>query len=119
MPLFDFLFKPFKSHPLSELEKICQYRFRNRKYLYQAFTHRSVSNEPRENYERLEFLGDAVIDIVVSRELMREFPEGDEGLLTQRRASLVQKPFLGQIGQLLELMDHLKIESSVNLDQKA
>ena len=46
---------------------------------------------------------------------MREFPEGDEGLLTQRRASLVQKPFLAQIGQLLDLMDHLKIESSVDL----
>ena len=47
---------------------------------------------------------------------MREFPEGDEGLLTQRRASLVQKPFLAQIGQLLDLMDHLKIESSVDLE---
>ena len=47
---------------------------------------------------------------------MREFPEGDEGLLTQRRASLVQKPFLATIGHLLDLMDHLKIEHSVNLN---
>ncbi len=84
MPLFDFLLKSFKSHPLSKLEKICGYQFRNRTYLEQAFTHRSISSLPRQNYERLEFLGDAVIDIVVSRELMREFPEGDEGLLTQK-----------------------------------
>ena len=54
--------------------------------LIQAFTHKSISTSPRENYERLEFLGDTVIDIIISRELMREFPEGDEGLLTQRRA---------------------------------
>jgi ribonuclease-3 len=47
---------------------------------------------------------------------MREFPDGDEGLLTQRRASLVQKPFLATIGHLLDLMDHLKIEHSVNLN---
>ena len=47
---------------------------------------------------------------------MREFPEGDEGLLTQLRASLVQKPFLATIGHLLDLMDHLKIEQSVNLN---
>ena len=81
----------------SELEKKCGYRFKDRSYLDQAFSHRSISTKPRENYERLEFLGDAVIDIVVSRELMREFPEGDEGILTQKRSALVQKSFLSSI----------------------
>ena len=85
-------------------------------YLNQALTHKSIDKKPRNNYERLEFLGDAVLDIIVSRELMREFPEGDEGFLTQRRASLVQKPYLANIGQLLDLMDYLKIEQNVNLD---
>ena len=47
---------------------------------------------------------------------MRDFPEGDEGLLTQRRAALVQKPYLASIGHLLDLMDYLKIEKSVNLE---
>ena len=47
---------------------------------------------------------------------MREFPEGDEGFLTQKRAALVQKPFLANIGQLLCLLDYLKIEKSVNLE---
>ena len=97
MPFFDFLFK----YSLSEIEKKCGYRFKDKNYLDQAFSHRSVSTKPRENYERLEFLGDAVIDMVISRELMREFPEGDEGILTQKRAALVQKSFLSSMGQLL------------------
>ncbi len=118
MPLFDFLFKSPQSNPFAALEKICKYRFKNRQYLIQAFTHRSISSQPRKNYERLEFLGDAVIDIVVSRELMREFPEGDEGILTQKRSALVQKTFLATMGQLLKLLDFVQIESTVNLKEE-
>ncbi len=118
MPLFDFLFKSSQSSPFAALEKICKYRFKNRQYLIQAFTHRSISNQPRQNYERLEFLGDAVIDIVVSRELMREFPEGDEGILTQKRSALVQKTFLATMGQLLKLLDFVQIESTVDLKEE-
>lgn len=105
-----------KSDSVSILEKKINYIFYNKEYLNQAFTHKSLNTEPRKNYERLEFLGDAVIDIIVSRELMRDFPEGDEGLLTQRRAALVQKPYLASIGHLLDLMDYLMIEKSVNLE---
>ena len=102
-------------HSLSKVEKKINYLFHNRDYLVQAFTHKSISTSPRKNYERLEFLGDTVIDIIISRELMREFPEGDEGLLTQRRASLVRKSFLAKISKMLDLIDHIKIESSVNM----
>ena len=105
-----------KSDSVSILEKKINYIFHNKEYLNQAFTHKSLNTAPRKNYERLEFLGDAVIDIIVSRELMRDFPEGDEGLLTQRRAALVQKPYLASIGHLLDLMEYLMIEKSVNLD---
>ena len=105
-----------KTEAVSNLEKKINYIFHNKEYLGQAFTHKSLNTEPRKNYERLEFLGDAVIDIIVSRELMRDFPEGDEGLLTQRRAALVQKPYLASIGHLLDLMDYLLIEKSVNLE---
>jgi ribonuclease-3 len=105
-----------RTESVSSIEKKINYIFHNKDYIKQAFTHKSLDTSPRKNYERLEFLGDAVLDIIVSRELMREFPEGDEGLLTQRRASLVQKPFLATIGHLLDLMDHLKIEHSVNLN---
>ena len=115
MSFFDFL---FNLNPQTEIEKKCGYRFKNKTYYKQAFSHRSISTKPRENYERLEFLGDAVIDIVVSRELMREFPEGDEGILTQKRSALVQKSFLSTMGQLLNLLDHIKIESNVDLSQE-
>ena len=118
MPLFDFLFKSSQSNPFAALEKICKYRFKNRQYLIQAFTHRSISSQPQQNYERLEFLGDAVIDIVVSRELMREFPEGDEGVLTQKRSALVQKIFLATMGQLLKLLDFVQIEPTVDLKEE-
>ena len=117
MSLFDLLFKSSKSDPLYKLEKNCGYYFRNRTYLKQAFTHRSITSNPRKNYERLEFLGDAVIDIVISKELMKEFPESDEGILTQKRSALVQKSFLSSMGRLLNLLDFLIIDSTVDLTQ--
>ena len=108
--------KALKSNSIAtKIEKKIGYSFQNKQLLDQAFTHKSINTSPRFNYERLEFLGDSVLDIVISRELMREFPDGDEGLLTQRRASLVQKPFLANIGRLLDLMDHLKIEQNIDL----
>tara|TARA_Y100001968_G_scaffold292525_1_gene297804 strand:+ start:987 stop:1703 length:717 start_codon:yes stop_codon:yes gene_type:complete len=107
-----------RAEAVSKLEKKINYIFHNKEYLKQAFTHKSINAAPRKNYERLEFLGDAVLDIIVSRELMREFPDGDEGFLTQRRASLVQKKYLANIGQLLDLLDYIDIESSVNLSIK-
>jgi len=102
----------------SKLTAIINYRFNNIEYLEQAFTHRSVSSEPRENYERLEFLGDAVIDIIISRELMRYYPDGDEGLLTKKRSALVQQSFLSIIGNLLNIMDYLIVEPNVDLNNK-
>ena len=104
-----------KSNSITKIENKIEYSFRNKQLVEQAFTHKSINNSPRFNYERLEFLGDSVLDIVISRELMREFPDGDEGLLTQRRAALVQKPFLANIGRLLDLMHYLKIEQNIDL----
>ena len=111
-----FRFLNVSSDSVTKIEKKVMYTFEDKKLLKQAFTHKSINNSPRFNYERLEFLGDSVLDIVISRELMREFPDGDEGLLTQRRAALVQKPFLANMGRLLNLMDHLKIEKNIDLN---
>jgi|TARA_Y100001936_G_scaffold62165_1_gene61142 ribonuclease-3 len=116
--LIYFIKNLFKSYFFSEIEKKCNYLFKNKNYLIQAFSHKSISTKPRDNYERLEFLGDAVIDIVISRELMREFPEGDEGILTQKRSALVQKSFLASMGKLLNLLDFINIESTVDLKQE-
>ena len=117
MNLFKrFLGKP-TSHSSHPLEKQIGYTFSNKALLMQAFTHRSISAEPKQNYELLEFLGDAVIDIVISQELMKDFNDGDEGFLTQKRSSLVQKSFLGSMGKKLNLLSHLDIEETVDLHQ--
>ena len=89
----------------SEIEKIINYNFKNKHYLTQALTHKSISNDPGKNYERLEFLGDAVIDIIVSEKLMIEYPECDEGILTQKRSALVQKSFLSYVGKFLNILN--------------
>ena len=104
--------------PQPKITKTIGYQFRKPEYLEQALTHRSVTPEPRKNYERLEFLGDAVIDIIISRELMRHYPEGDEGLLTKKRAALVQQSFLATIGNMLDLTDSLNVEPSVDLSNE-
>ena len=119
--LLNQIFKRFRllfinSDSITKIETKIKYIFEDKELLKQAFTHKSINNSPRFNYERLEFLGDSVLDIVISRELMREFPDGDEGLLTQRRAALVQKPFLANMGRLLNLMDYLKIEKNIDLN---
>ena len=100
---------------MSPIERSIDYNFKNKDYLVQAFTHKSIDKGPRNNYERLEFLGDSVLDLIISKALINEFPEGDEGLLTEKRASLVQKSYLANMGKLLNLMDHLKINHNVNL----
>lgn len=107
-----FNLKKVKLYPI---EQKIEYKFTNRAYLIQAFTHKSIDKSPRKNYERLEFLGDSVLDLIISEELIKEFPEGDEGLLTERRASLVQKSYLAKIGKLLNLMNSLRINQNVDL----
>ena len=101
---------------MSPIERSISYDFKNKDYLIQAFTHKSIDKGPRNNYERLEFLGDSVLDLIISKALINEFPEGDEGLLTEKRASLVQKSYLANMGKLLNLMDYLKINHNVNLN---
>ncbi|MCR4845798.1 MAG: ribonuclease III [Eubacterium sp.] len=83
-----------------DLEKILEYRFKDRGHLDTAFTHKSYANECKEDiisYERYEFLGDAILEFVVSKELFKEYPEKTEGELTKLRASLVCEYTLSQI----------------------
>ncbi len=74
--------------------------FQNEKLLYQAFTHSSYVNEhrrrPFEDNERLEFLGDAVLELTVSKYLFNTYPMMSEGELTKLRASIVCEPSLVQ-----------------------
>src|SRR3990167_4821655 len=80
--------------------------FKNKELLDLALTHRSWVNEHRgvrESNERLEFLGDAVLEFVVSKELFEKYPDEEEGYLTALRANLVNTVSLAEIAQKLRL----------------
>jgi len=87
--------------------------FKNPDLLARALTHRSYLNEhpelPNEDNERLEFLGDAVLDFVVAQWLYRRFPDLAEGRLTSIRAALVRTGKLGEFANQLALGDHLRM----------
>ena len=92
----------------SWLEKTLQYRFQDASLLQQALTHRSATNR---NNERLEFLGDAVLDFVVSEVLYLARPEVSEGDLSKLRASLVKDESLAELALELGLGEHLILGS--------
>jgi ribonuclease-3 len=73
----------------AELEGILEYSFQRRVLLETALTHPSAVAAGEPHYERLEFLGDAVLDLAIADLLMRRFPEAKEGALSKERASIV------------------------------
>ncbi|MBQ8923747.1 MAG: ribonuclease III [Lachnospiraceae bacterium] len=91
----------------SELENQIEYKFKDISHLDTAFTHKSYTNEimvgKRESYERYEFLGDAILEYVVSDYLFTEYPDMSEGDLTKLRASLVCEFTLSKISRDLRL----------------
>jgi len=82
------------------------YRFNNPSLLHQALTHKSHG---RCNYERLEFLGDSILNLVVSTRLFELFPEASEGDLSRMRARIVRGKTLSEIALDLDLGQHLKL----------
>ena len=90
------------------LDKTLRYRFIDKDLLAQALTHRSASGK---NNERLEFLGDAVLDFVISDAVFRRRPDADEGDLSKLRASLVKDTSLAQLAADLGIGDHLILGS--------
>ncbi|MFP4517441.1 MAG: ribonuclease III [Desulfovibrionales bacterium] len=93
----------------TDLQDLIKYKFAQVKLLTQALTHSSFANERQEgeHNERLEFLGDAILDLYVSRELFFRFPDVDEGKLTRLRAGLVNAPTLAELARGLRLGDYL------------
>ncbi len=95
----------------SPLEKKLKIKFKNKDLLVQAFVHRSYINE-NPNFrlfhnERLEFLGDAVLELVVTEYLFKKYPAKPEGELTNWRAALVNAKMLSEIAQKLGFNDFL------------
>lgn len=94
-----------------EFQKVIGYEFKQAGLLQQALTHSSYANEKRmkkhSDNERLEFLGDAVLEIISSEYLYQHFPDLPEGELTKMRASLVCEPTLAYCTKDLHLGDYL------------
>jgi len=93
------------------LEKSLGLEFKNRNLLIEAFCHRSYLNEhpdfPLPHNERLEFLGDAVLELIVTEYLYKKYPEKSEGELTNWRAALVNAKILGEVARELGFNDFL------------
>ncbi len=95
---------------LAELQARLGHQFRDENLLRLALTHPSIAHEantPTAHNQRLEFLGDSVLGLVLSRELYEKFPEADEGQLTKSRAKLVNATSLAAHGRTLGLGAHL------------
>jgi len=112
-----FLFQNSAQYPvnLSKVEHIIQYRFRDKMLLLTAMTHRSYLNQTHQasyfSNERLEFLGDAVLGLIVTEFLYHSYDKENEGSLSNKKSILVSRKVLGRvieeldIGQFL-LLDH-------------
>src|SRR4030067_3520490 len=95
--------------PLSDIQQKIAYAFRNPDLLERALTHKSYANENRLSYhnERMEFLGDAVLNLLVSEYLMKACPDSTEGDLSRLRAAVVSEPTLAVIARALGLGDYI------------
>ncbi|MFI3243812.1 MAG: ribonuclease III [Akkermansia sp.] len=100
---------------LRAVEEKLAYKFNDEQLLIQALTH--PSKKERKNaalhYERLEYLGDAVLELVVSRELFTQFPKADEGALTKLRSAIVSRKHLAGLSEQLGWGEQLDMDAHV------
>ena len=94
------------------MKKILRYRPRKVEFYKEAFTHSSLKELNSDgfpmNYERLEFLGDAVLGSVIANYLFKKIPTGDEGYLTQMRSKIVSREHLNELGKDLDLIKFVR-----------
>jgi ribonuclease-3 len=95
--------------PLSDIQQRIGYTFKDAELLERALTHKSYANENRVPYhnERMEFLGDAVLSLVISEYLMKASPDSTEGDLSRLRAAVVSEPALAAVSRAIRLGDFL------------
>ena len=94
------------------INKILGFKPKSLNFYITAFTHRSMNIRDKEghiiNYERLEFLGDAMLGAVIASHLYIEVPSGDEGYLTKMRSKIVSREHLNELGKDLNLISLVK-----------
>jgi ribonuclease-3 len=98
------------SNDIKVLEKALGYSFKNQKLITEALTHKSFK-QPYDN-ERLEFLGDAVLDLIVGEFLYKKFSKSDEGKLSKIRASLVNEDGFNKLANYLKLGDYIYLSNA-------
>lgn len=100
-----------RKEKIKELEKKIGYEFKKKELIWQALTHSSFSNEQKinkyKNYERLEFLGDAVLELLSSQFFFETYPEMPEGEMTKLRSSMVCELALAYCARDISLGDYL------------
>ena len=97
---------------LANFQKNIGINFKNEKLLIKSFTHKSFN--PLDNNEKLEFLGDRVLGLIISQNLLRFFPNDKEGDLDKKLASLVNKNQCAKIAKNINLQDYILIKNSKN-----
>ena len=90
-----------------QFHKLTGYRFQQQQLLQQALTHRSFART--DNNERLEFLGDSVLNLIITNHIYRRFGDADEGGLSRIRASLVKQSALARVARGIDLGDAIKL----------
>ncbi|MFT7002951.1 MAG: ribonuclease-3 [Sulfurimonas sp.] len=95
---------------IEALEKTLGYSFKDKKLIIEALTHKSYK-QPYDN-ERLEFLGDAVLDLIVGEYLFNKFDKSDEGKLSKIRASLVNETGFDKLARSLKLGDYIFLSNA-------
>ncbi len=93
-----------------QLQKSLGYQFKDEKLITEALTHRSYSRN--FNNERLEYLGDAVLDLIVGEYLYKLFPEAEEGMLSKLRAALVNEESFDKLAKRINLGKYLLLSSA-------
>ena len=106
------------SKSLKQLEEILKYNFKNKSLLHKALTHKSFSNN--ENNEKLEFLGDRVLGLIISKKLLDKYPNEKEGIIDKKYANLVNKKTCVEIAKKINLKKFLYLGAShKNLERSA
>ena len=106
------------SKTTSDLEQILKYSFKNKSILHKALTHKSYDNNT--NNEKLEFLGDRVLGLIISKKLLEKYPSEKEGIIDKKFANLVNKKTCINIAKKLNLKKYLYLGAShKNLERSA
>ena len=102
--------------PIKDLENIIRYNFKDKLILHKALTHKSYDN--KNNNEKLEFLGDRVLGLIISKKLLEKYPDEKEGTIDKKFANLVNKRTCLNVAKKLNLKKFLYLgKSNINLER--